>query len=466
MNRPSPPFRGAAHNARSLALQILLDCRKHDAFVQEILDRQFAATAGSRRPLAEADRRLVTQLVYGVLRRRGTLRALLEPLVNRPAHKVESWLWDALALGACQLALLTHIPAHAAVHETVELAVDFGRPGARGFLNGVLRQVAALVTDERMTTAAANALPLEHGAYRRLARPVLPDPATHPLEYVAAAFGLPDWLVRRWLPRYGVEECQRLGFWFAGPAPLMLRCNPLRIEREALLTALREAGHTAEAGEHSQALRLHDAGPIRDLPGYAKGWFSVQDESAMRVATALMPEPGESVLDLCAAPGGKTTHLAELMRNTGRILACDVEDRRLQTVNTLAQRLGLTIIETHRLQGEEAPPGLFDRVLVDVPCSNTGVLGKRPEARWRLRPDDLRHLVTLQTRLLRLAIKRVRPGGTIVYSTCSIEPEENRQVVEAVLRESPDLRLEADEEATPGQPADGGYWARLQRKSC
>jgi 16S rRNA (cytosine967-C5)-methyltransferase len=465
MNRPTPPFRGATHNARSLALQILLDCRKHDAFVQEILDRQFAATAGSRRPLAEVDRRLVTQLVYGVLRRRGTLRALLEPLVNRPAHKVESWLWDALALGACQLVLLTHVPAHAAVHETVELAVSFGRPGARGFLNGVLRQLAALVTDERTTTAAANALPLERGEYRRLARPVLPDPATHPLEYVAAAFGLPDWLVRRWLPRYGVAECQRLGFWFAGPAPLTLRSNPLRIERDALLAALRDAGHTAEAGEHPQAVRLHDAGPIRDLPGYAEGWFSVQDESAMRVASALMPEPGESVLDLCAAPGGKTAHLTELMRNTGRIVACDVDERRLQTVNTLAQRLGLTIIETHRLQGEETPPGLFDRVLVDVPCSNTGVLGKRPEARWRLRPDDLRELALLQARLLRLAIERVRPGGAIVYSTCSIEPEENRQVVEAVLCESPDLRLEADEESVPGTPSDGGYWARLKSKS-
>jgi 16S rRNA (cytosine967-C5)-methyltransferase len=453
-----PSFRGSAHNARSLALQILLDCRKHDAFVQEILDRQLG-----QHPLSSTDRRLVTQLVYGVLRRRGTLRALLEPFVNRPAHKVESWLWDALYLGACQLALLAHVPAHAAVHETVELAVRFGRPSARGFLNGVLRRLAELMTDERTKTSAPDALPLEHGEYRRLARPVLPDPAAHPLEYLAAAFSLPGWLVRRWLPRYGFEECQRLGFWFAGPTRLTLRCNTLRIERDRLLAALRGAGHAAEAGEHPQAILLHESGPIRDLPGYAEGWFSVQDESAMRVASALAPEPGESVLDLCAAPGGKTTHLAELMRNTGRIVACDVDEHRLQTVCTLAQRLGLTIIETCRLSGEEAPPGPFDRVLVDVPCSNTGVLGKRPEARWRLRPDDLRQLVSLQTRLLRTAAERVRPGGVVVYSTCSIEPEENRQVVERVLRESPSLWLEAEQEALPGRPADGGYGARLRR---
>jgi 16S rRNA (cytosine967-C5)-methyltransferase len=461
MKRALPTFRGRSHNARSLALQVLLECHKHDAFVGEILDRRFAADA-----LSAADRRLVTQLVYGVLRRRGTLRAFLEPFVNRPAHKVEAWLWDALYLGACQLALLTHIPAHAAVHETVELAVSFARPGARGFLNGILRRLSELMTEERTTTAAADALPLEHGEYRRLSRPIFPDPAIHPQEYLAAAFSLPDWLVQRWLPRYGVEECHRLGFWFAGPAPLTLRCQPLRCSREQLLAALRQAGHAAEPGEHRQAIRLHEPGPIRELPGYADGWFSVQDESAMRVTSALAPEPGDTILDLCSAPGGKATHLAELMHDTGRILACDVDEQRLQTVAGLAQRLGLTILSTCRLRDESGvgvPPGPFDRVLVDVPCSNTGVLGKRPEARWRLRPDDLQHLVNLQTRLLRLAVERVRPGGIVVYSTCSIEPEENRHVIETVLESNPELRLEAAEDTVPGRPADGGFWARLRR---
>jgi 16S rRNA (cytosine967-C5)-methyltransferase len=453
--KPHPPrFTGRQHTARSLALQILLDCRRHDAFLQEILDRELGL-----HPLSAADRRLATQLAYGVLRRRGTLHALLGPFVNRPPHKVEPWLWDALMLGAYQLALLTQVPAHAAVHETVELAAAYGRPAARGFLNGVLRRVAELVTDGRASDPAADALPLERGEYRRLARPVLPDPMTHPVEYLAAAFGLPDRLARRWLPRYGAEECHRLGFWFAGPAPLTLRCNPLRVERDRLLAALWEAGHAAEAGEHPQAVRLREAATVRDLPGYAEGWFTVQDESAMRVASALNPSPGDTVLDLCAAPGGKTTHLAELMRDAGRVIACDIDGERLQTVAALAQRLGLVSVE----RGEAAPLGPFDAALVDVPCSNTGVLGKRPEARWRQRPDDLGQLTALQTRLLRLATERVRPGGCVVYSTCSIEPEENRGVVEAVLRQTPDLRLEAEEEAVPGRPADGGYWARLRR---
>ena len=186
----------------------------------------------------------------------------------------------------------------------------------------------------------------------------------------------------------------------------------------------------------------------------------------MRVASALAPEPGSRVLDMCAAPGGKTTHLAELMRNQGQIIACDVDEHRLQTVAELSRRLGVTIVETRLLNArghEEPPTGPFDAILVDVPCSNTGVLGRRPEVRWRLKPEDFRRLVPLQTKLLIQAGERIRPGGAIVYSTCSIEPEENRQVVRNVLQALPDLEREAEEEQVPGKPADGGYWARLRR---
>jgi 16S rRNA (cytosine967-C5)-methyltransferase len=459
MNSP-PRFRGSRHTARSLALQVLLECRRHDAFVQEVLDRHLAEQL-----LSAADRRLATQLSYGVLRRRGTLDFLLRPFVHRPVWKTEPWLADALALGTYQLALLTHIPPHAALHETVELASTYGRASAKGFLNGVLRRVAELITDERTDTPAPDALPLEARQYRRLTRPVLPDPAADPLEYLRAAFALPAWLAQRWRERFGDEECRRLGFWFAGPGPLTLRCNPLRCSRDELLRSLAEAGVAAEPSEHPQALRLKEPAAIRELPGYRQGWFSVQDESAMNVGSAVAPQPGETILDLCAAPGGKATHLAEQMGDRGRVIACDMDTGRLQTVAELARRLGLTTIETHLIEKQGEPPaGPFDRVLVDVPCSNTGVLGRRPEARWRLRPADLPHLQALQTRLLEQAIERVRPGGVVVYSTCSIEPEENREVVEKVRKECPEVRLETEQPAVPGRPADGGYWARLRRQ--
>jgi 16S rRNA (cytosine967-C5)-methyltransferase len=458
MKSAPPAFVGKEHNARTLALQVLGLCRRHDAFLQEILDQQLTIV-----PLSPPDRRLTTQLIYGVLRRRGTLHALVAPHVSRPAANVEPWLWDCLYLGAYQLALMNHIPVHAAINETVELAAAFGRPGAKGFLNGVLRALAKLVLDERTTAPAADALPQEKGEYRRLARPVLPDPAAHPVEYLAAGFGLPDWLAQRWAARHDAEECRRLGFWFAGPAPLTLRCNLLRIDRERLLGACRDAGLHAEAGVHPEAVRIHDALPIRELPGYEEGWFAVQDEASMRVASALAPTPGMSVLDLCAAPGGKTTHLAELMNNQGRIVAYDLVENRLRLVQLLARRLGHTIIETRRWsadRGVAEPENSFDAALVDVPCSNTGVLGRRPEVRWRLRPDDLRRLVALQLQLLQQAARYVKPGGTVLYSTCSIEPEENQVIV----RQAADvLHLDAEEEAIPGRPGDGGYWARLRR---
>jgi 16S rRNA (cytosine967-C5)-methyltransferase len=457
------PRTAASQTARSLALNVLLECRSGRAFVQEVLDRNL-----SQSTLGPADRRLVTQLAYGVLRRRGTLDALLRPLVVRPPHKVEPWLWEALRLGAFQLALLAHVPVHAAIHETVELAALFGRPGAKGFLNGVLRAVAGLLTEESSNRPAADALPVEDGHYRRLVRPVLPEPAAQAVEYLSAGFALPGWLSARWQARFPWEECLHLGFWFAGPAPLWLRCNTLRTSREDLLTALHGVGIAAEPGEHPEAIRLPGHTAIRDLPGYTEGWFSVQDESAMRVASALAPAPGNRVLDLCAAPGGKTTHLAELMRNEGQILACDVDDRRLRTLGELCRRLGVTDVQPYRLhpeRHEEPPSGPFDAVLVDVPCSNTGVLGRRPEARWRLKPEDFRKLVPLQTRLLLQGGERVRPGGVIVYSTCSIEPEENGQVVRAALLALPYLVLESEAEQVPGRPADGGYYARLRRRN-
>jgi 16S rRNA (cytosine967-C5)-methyltransferase len=462
MKQPVPHLAAARQTARTVALRVLLECRQHDAFVQEILDHHLV-----RSGLGPADRRLATQLAYGVLRRRGTLDALLRPVVSRRPDQVEPWLWETLRLGAFQLALLTHVPAHAALYETVELAATCGLPRGKGFLNGVLRSVAGLLTPELAAGPAADALPLEYGAYRRLARAVLPPPEGQPVEYLAAGFALPRWLARRWLERWGWEECVRLGFWFAGPAPLWLRVNPLRTDREAFLKGLAEAGVKAEPGDFPQAVRLLEPAPVRDLPGYAEGWFTVQDESAIRVAAALAPPPGVAVLDLCAAPGGKTTHLAELMQNQGRITACDVDDRRLQTVAELCARLEIGIVETHRLhtgQKEEPPDGPFDEALVDAPCSNTGVLGRRPEARWRVRPDDLRHLVVLQTKLLLQATERLKPGGVVVYSTCSIEPEENQQVVRAVLEGMRGMTLEDEREQTAGRPADGGYWARLRQK--
>jgi 16S rRNA (cytosine967-C5)-methyltransferase len=460
MKPRAPRTASASPTGRSVALEVLLECQRGQRFVQEVLDQHL-----NQKRLSPSERRLATQLAYGVLRRRGTLDALLRPLIQRQPYQVEPWLWEILRLGAYQLVLLSHIPAHAALNETVELVSRFPRPKARGFVNAVLRALVPLVCEDRTTTPAADAVPFERGEYRRLTRPVLPEPGTDPVEYLASGFSVARWLAARWLQRYGWEECLRLGFWFVGPGPLWLRCNRLRTNRASFLTALAQANVVAEPGELPEAVRLADHVPIRELPGYREGWFTVQDEASIRAGAALAPAPGSQVLDLCAAPGGKTTHLAELMHNEGRLLACDVAEGRLETVAELCHRLGITIVETQRLcpeRNEEPPAGPFDAILVDAPCSNSGVLGRRPEVRWRLRPVELQHLVRLQTKLLLQAAERIRPAGVIVYSTCSIEPEENREVVQNVLRAMPALVLEAEEQQIPGRPSDGGYWARLR----
>ena len=290
----------APATARRTALHVLLECRKKDAFVQEILDRHL-----SRSRLSANDRALTTQLAYGVLRRRLTLDGLLRPLVNRPPHQVEPWLWDALRLGAYQLLLLTQIPAYAALNETVELATLQGQPRAKGFLNGVLRSLLALVTPDFVDSPAADALPLEQGRFRRLRQAVLPSPTDYPVEYLTTAFALPRWLVERWHQRFGWQQCLDLGFWFASPAPLWLRINPLKVDRPTFLAALAETGIVAEPGPHPQSVRLAQSLPIREVPHFADGWCTVQDVSAMSVASALAPQPGNRVLDLCAAPGAR-----------------------------------------------------------------------------------------------------------------------------------------------------------------
>jgi 16S rRNA (cytosine967-C5)-methyltransferase len=444
--------------ARQVAVDVLNRSRSRDGFASELVDDALA-----KANLSPQDRRFVTQLVFGVIRRSGTLDALLKPFIQIPLHAVQPRVWDVLRLGAFQLTFLTHVPKHAAVNETVELAPHVGADRAKGFINGVMRRVAELVTDDFTEKPGPDAVPIDH-RFRRLTRPILSDPIADPAGYFAAAFSFPQWLANRWLERYGPEECTRLGFWFNAPPPLWIRVNKLNASRESYRIQLASQLIEAEPGEHPQSLRFPEHHAIRELPGYAEGDFAVQDHSSMLVASALGVKPGMHVLDLCAAPGGKTTHLAELMDNRGRITACDIDAKRLETVSSLCQRLRVKGVETVVLKEDGEPPeGPFDAALVDVPCSNAGVLGRRPEVRWRLKPNEFEYLIRLQTRLLIEALVRVKPGGAVVYSTCSIEPDENEGVVKAVCKGMRGITLEAEHHAVPGRPSDGGYWARLRK---
>jgi 16S rRNA (cytosine967-C5)-methyltransferase len=446
--------------ARSIAFSVLSEHKNQGRFVSQLLDAKLA-----RIPDFPSDeRRLVVELINGVVRRRSTLDALITPHVNRPRHRIEGELWTLLQLGTYQLTFLDNIPPYAAVNETVTLAKQFRRRGWDGFVNGVLRAVQSLLVDQLTDAPSAAAVPIRGGHYRCLSRGLLPDPTVDPIGYVADAFSFPRRLIERWHSRFELSELCSLGFWFDEPAPLSLRVNRLRADRQNVLELLYSHGIRVGPGALPEAIRLEGTLRVDSLPGFAEGHFSVQDESAMRAVDLLSPHAGETVLDLCAAPGAKTTHLAERMSNTGVVIATDIRSDRLSRVEENCRRLGITIVRPMLVSaGGDVPAGPFDAILVDVPCSNTGVLGKRPEARWRIDEAQLVQLTDQQRNLLAAACQRLKPGGRLVYSTCSIEPEENDAVVRTLLKASPQMTLVSEHHHVPGRPADGGYQALLRR---
>lgn len=445
--------------ARELAFAVLLEQDDTREFATRILERRLSEINFRERALA-------TELVHGLVRRQLTLDTLIQGKVSRPRHRVEHALWRLLQLGAYQLIFLDGVPEHAAVSETVNLAKRIGQPRWTGFANGVLRNLSRDVSPDEENEPGRNTIPLTAGRYRGLKSDAFPDSDENTAAWFSAAFSFPLWLAERWTPRFSRDELIAIGFWFNQPHGFTLRFNPLKATlRDAVLDTLRAAGHPVEPGEQPEAIRLESTAGIVDLPGFSDGHFTVQDESAITVGKLLNPSPGMQVLDLCAAPGTKTTHLAEMMQNRGRIIATDISEERLKRVNENAARLGHTIIETTPIADDlsDVPPGPFDAVLVDAPCSNTGVLGKRPEARWRISNEEIEELAALQLRLLDTAAERLQPGGRLVYSTCSIEPEENAGVIAAFLESHADFELLEQHNFTPGHPADGGFAALLRR---
>jgi 16S rRNA (cytosine967-C5)-methyltransferase len=447
-------------DARGVALAVLNDYRQSKKFVATSLDWQCTAAK-----LSPQDRGLAGEMVYGVVRRQATLDALIQPCVSRPRHRVEPELWTLLQLGAYQLVLLSSIPSHAAVNETVELAARLEKRQWTGMINGVLRAIDRSIGDEFTDAAAADAVPLADGRFRKLKQPVFPDPAVEFAAYVSQAFSYPGWMIKRWTRRFEPTEVQRLAFWFNAPTNPFLRVNLLKSDGQKTLDVLRDEGIESSLGALPEWIRLDARVRVDALNGLKAGYFSIQDESAMLAVDLLDPQPGETILDLCAAPGTKTAHIAERMQNSGTIIATDVQPDRLTRITGNCHRLGLSIVQATPIErdGRDIPDGPFDAILVDVPCSNTGVLGKRPEVRWRLSSMDFYELPVIQLRLLEAAAKRLKPDGRLVYATCSIEPEENREITTAFLGQNPRFHLAEERLHIPGQPADGGYQALIRR---
>lgn len=446
-------------SGRALAFLVL---QQHDANGRFLAD--LMADNDTNHDLSRQERGQAIDIAAGVVRRRRTIDLLLQSQVKRPRAEVEPDLWRILQTGVQQLCF-GRTPGHAAVDATVNLPRSLGQSRWAGFVNGVLRNVDRLLTDSTSREPARNCVPLTRGSYLQLASDVFSCPLTAPVDYFGEAFSMPRAIARRWHQRMTQAELLAAGFHSLDPPTTSVRVNTLQTSVTSVVDAFTSAGVESQPGNIDESLRLVSAGRIDQLPGFDSGQWSVQDESAMEASRLLNPQPGEIILDLCAAPGGKTTHLAELSGDRATIYATDVSESRLRRIEQNVSRLQIRSVNPTLIErdGSGLPDLSFDAVLVDVPCSNTGVLSRRPEARWRFREADLSELVELQTRLLMTAFDRLKPGGRLVYSTCSIEPEETTTLVQNVVDAVPAMTLESERLCLPGQPADGAYAALLRR---
>jgi 16S rRNA (cytosine967-C5)-methyltransferase len=396
-------------------VEILRRVEVDDAFADPLLD-----TLPTRAGLDARDRGLVTEVVYGALRWQRLLDWHLGRVASRPLAELPPWLRALLRASAYQLAFLDRIPPRAVVHEAVELAKGRRPRGVPSFVNAVLRALAAGPHPWPAPSA---------------------EEAGDRLDALAIRTSQPTWLLARWVARYGEAEAIALAEAMNARPPLTLRVNTLRATAAALTAALAARGATVVPCRFApDGLAVSEAGDPRQLPPLQAGSCAVQDEAAILVGHALGPAPGETVADVCAAPGSKTTHLAQLMENRGRILATDPHPARLARLRAACRLLGATIVEA-RAEGvdglaREVGP-VCDRVLVDAPCSNLGVLRRNPDAKWRRRETDLAGLAATQSAILDAAARLVRPGGVLLYATCSLEPEENESVVAAFRDRQP-----------------------------
>ena len=368
--------------------------------------------------LSREDRALAQEITLGVLRWQLALDYFIERYAGRPVHRLDLPVLIALRMGFYQLRHLARVPDSAAVNESVKLVKEFGARSASGFVNAVLRK------------AARN--PGEEAGWS----------IEDPVERASVQTSHPAWMVRRWAAWLGEADARALALANNAVPPLAFRVNTLRTTVDAALADLEAQGATATPSGFVPGAFVAEKGANAVVRAAERGSVYLQDEASQLVSLLLDAQPGERVLDLCAAPGSKASHIAALTANRARIVACDIHPHRLALLVAACKRLGIDSIDAVSLNAtrelpfaDDAPR--FDRVLIDAPCTGTGTLRRHPEIKWRLAPDDISRLAEVQVSLLAGAASFTRSGGRLVYSTCSVEPEENEQVIEQFLESAP-----------------------------
>lgn len=406
-------------NARNSALETLIEILEDGAHANIAVNKRL-----SQFPLKGPERGLFTELVYGVTRTRNTLDWVLAKFLKKDLESFTPQIRNILRLGTYQLLYLDKIPAHAAINESVEQAKIYGHKGVAGLVNGVLR----------------NLLRQKDGI-------TFPSIESDPVKHISLKYSHPEWLVSRWIEEFGTDSTITLCQYNNSPANLAIRVNTLKTTREELYQNFLARGlKVIKSTIIPEGIIFEEWPGLENMPEFADGLFLMQDEGSMLVAHVLNPLNNTTIVDACAAPGTKTTHLAQLIGDEGKVLAFDIHPHKLKLIEDNCKRLGIRSVEINLGDARELANHVqekVDFVLVDAPCSGLGVLGRRADARWRKTPELLNELPLLQIDILKGASKILSPDGVLVYSTCSIAREENQEVIVKFLADNDDFYLES-----------------------
>ncbi len=457
-------------SARAIAAEVLRRFDPVRGYAGPILDKLLTRTEEKQR---------ATDLVYGTIRNLCAIDAVVTEFTGRLPARIASRLLSVIRVGVYELVYNPSTPVYSVVNEAVSDAKRGGGRKQTGFVNAVLRQVVRHIANRQVDLARSNTrrtLVQTPQAGCEFDMDFLPDPSTSLPAYLSTCFSLPQWLVGEWLDEFGPEQARAICLGCNRRPSLYVRVNLLRTTTAELLHKFGQAGIRAEPvpeekrGSRRDHSMIRISGPhaVTQLPGFSEGSFVVQDLSASRAVRALRPQQGWSILDLCAAPGSKTTQLAEATGDSAKIVATDIDPGRLDRVRENIARLDLKSVRV--VPDTQLDPGgeFFDAILLDVPCSNTGVLARRVEARHRIRPKTVEDLATIQQDLLKKAAELVKPGGRICYSTCSIQRAENTKVIRGLLADDSRFQPAHEELILPSAGPcdhDGAYVAVLRRKA-
>jgi len=444
---------GRPKSARTLAIDVLNRFDPRRDYAASILNNLLDQTAEKQR---------ATDLVFGTIRNRSAIDTVIATFSSRPTERIPPRLLNILRIAAYELIYRPETPDYSIVNEAVGNAKALLGKKQVGFVNAVLRNITRHTVSRQAQLCDAEVgttLPQTPATGCEFDTPIIPDPQTRPAGYLTAAFSLPKWLIADWLGEFGFERTRQICFASNRRPSIYIRTNPLRTTTGDLAQKIHEQHIDFEivpsdilresSIEHrgSSVFRIKSAAAVTQLPGFAEGLFTVQDLAASLAVKTLDPQPGWKILDLCAAPGVKTTQLAEITAGSAEITATDINADRLKMVEQNVARIGIDairIIPYADIESRSAEVSPFDAVLLDAPCSNTGVLAKRIEARYRLNPAAIQEFTATQNQLLSTAASMTMPRGKICYSTCSIQKAENNELVADFLRRNPDFELDSE----------------------